>query len=190
MQQGRCQNRAMLNSLKALAVPAATQRLTLLLNHVLASEPVAVERLRKHAGRRIVLRLERWPALLPEVPPLAFFVTSAGLLEWEQTAHAGFAAPADLQVSVDAANPALMMVQGLAGRRPRIQVGGDAALAGDVDWLFENLRWDVQDDLARLVGDVPAREMARFGAAVAGALRTMVRGAARFAPRSADPPAR
>lgn len=179
----------MLNSLQALAAPAAIRRLTLLLNHVLASEPVAAERLRKHAGRRIVLRLDRWPALLPEVPPLAFIVTPAGLLDWEEQGHDSVA-PADLQVSIDAANPAMMMVQGLAGQRPRIQVGGDAALAGDVDWLFENLRWDVQDDLARLVGDVPAREMSRLGSVFAGALRTMVRGAARFAPRSADPPAR
>ena len=77
----------MLNSLTALAAPAAIQRLTLLLNHVLASEPVAVERLKKHVGRRIVLRLERWPALLPEVPPLAFVVTAAGLVDWEEPAR-------------------------------------------------------------------------------------------------------
>ncbi len=179
----------MLNSLKALAVPAAMQRLTLLLNHVLASEPVATARLKQHRGRRIVLRLERWPTLLPAVPPLAFTVTPAGLLEWDEGRVADGAA-ADLRVAVDASNPALLMVQGLAGRRPRIDVSGDAAFAGDVDWLLENLRWDVQDDLARLVGDGPARELARFGAMVAEAVRAMAARAGRFVPGSADPPPR
>lgn len=165
------------------------RRLTLLLNHVLASEPVATARLQNHSGRRIVVRLERWPALLPSLPPLGFIVTPAGLLEWEEDAPAE-AAMADLQVVVDASNPALMVVQGLGGRRPRIDISGDAAFAGDVDWLFENLRWEVQDDLARLIGDAPARAVSRFGTLLAGALRATVARAGRFVPGSSDPPSR
>ena len=181
----------MLNTLKALATPAVMQRITLLLNHVLASEPIATHRLKSHAGRRIALTLERWPSLLPPVPPLAFLVTPAGLLEWSGDVHDAAELPsaADLQVRVDAANPALVMVQGLTGQRPRIEVSGDALFAGDVNWLFENLRWDVQDDLARLVGDVPAREMARFGGFLAVALREVVQRMARLAPGSSEPPA-
>ena len=53
----------MLNTLKALAAPAVMQRITLLLNHVLASELAATHRLKSHAGRRIALRLDGWPAL-------------------------------------------------------------------------------------------------------------------------------
>ena len=93
---------------------------------------------------------------------------------------------------MDAANPALMMVQGLAASVRASRSGGDAALAGDVDWLFENLRWDMQDDLARLVGDMPAREIGTpRRSALAGALRAMVRRrSAVRRPASAEPPAR
>jgi ubiquinone biosynthesis protein UbiJ len=181
----------MLNTLKALATPAVMQRITLLLNHVLASEPVATHRLKSHAGRCISLTLERWPSLLPPVPPLAFLVTPAGLLEWAgdvgDTAQPPTAA--DLQVRIDAANPAMLMVQGLSGQRPRIEVAGDAMFAADVSWLFENLRWDMQDDLARLVGEVPAREMTRFGGFLAIGLREVVQRLARLAPGASEPPA-
>lgn len=179
----------MLDTLKALAAPAVMQRLTLLLNHVLASEQVATYRLKSHAGRRLVLDLEGWPALLPPVPPLAFTVTRAGLLEWDGEAALP-ASEADLRVRVDASNPALALLQGLTGQRPRIDVAGDAAFAGDVNWLFENLRWDVQDDLARIVGDVPARELARFGGWTAIALREAVQRLSRLASRGAEPPVR
>lgn len=179
----------MLNTLKALAAPAVMQRLTLLLNHVLASETAATHRLKSHAGRRIALQLANWPALLPDVPPLAFVVTPAGLLEWDAVDPVPAAMP-DLQVTVDASNPALALLQGLTGQRPRIDVSGDASFASDVNWLFENLRWDMQDDLARIVGDVPARELARFGGFVAVAVREVAQRVARMAPGSVEPSAR
>jgi ubiquinone biosynthesis protein UbiJ len=179
----------MLNTLKALAAPAVMQRLTLLLNHVLGSESAATHRLKSHAGRRIALTLERWPSMLPELPSLAFVVTPAGLLEWAGEATE-VATVADLQVRIDASNPALMLMQGLAGQRPRITIDGDAAFAADVNWLFENLRWDMQDDLARLVGDAPARELTRFGGYVATALREVAQRVSRMAPGATEPPVR
>lgn len=180
----------MLSTLQALAAPAALQRLTLLLNHVLASEPVATHRLKSHAGRRIAITLDGWPSLLPPVPPLSFLVTPAGLLEWDGDA-AGFVPPAaDLQVTIDASNPALAFVQGLTGRRPRIEVAGDALLAGDVNWLFDNLRWDVQDDLARLLGNAPSHELARFGSWLAGALRELVQRVGRGGSGASETPPR
>lgn len=178
----------MLNTLKALAAPAVMQRLTLLLNHVLASEAAATHRLKSHSGRRIVVLLDRWPSLLPPMPPLAFSVTPAGLLEWCEAE--GAQAGADLQVTVDASNPALAMVKGLTGDRPRIDVAGDAGFASDVNWLFENLRWDIQDDLARVVGNAPARELARFGGFIAAAVQATVRRFGRTAAGPTEPPAR
>ena len=165
------------------------QRVVLLLNHVVASETAATHRLKSHAGRRIGLRLEGLPSLLPDVPPLVFAVTLAGLLEWDGAEHAHDVTP-DLQVNVDASNPALLLLQGLAGQRPRIDVAGDAVFASDVNWLFENLRWDVQDDLARIVGDAPARELARFGGFLAPALRELAQRVTRMRPGSAEPSAR
>ncbi len=170
----------MLHSLQALASAAVVGRLTLLANHVIAGEPVAAARLREHAGRCMELRLDGWPALLPAVPPLAFRVTPAGLLEWCGDAPAE--AP-DLRVAVDASNPALAALQALAGEKPRIEVSGDAQFATDVNWLFDNLRWDIEDDLARLIGNAPAHELARFGGSVASALREAVRGIGTLASR-------
>lgn len=163
----------MLHTLQTLANTAVMERTTLLLNHVLASEPVAAKRLQEHAGRSIRLQFDGWPALLPALPVTAFRVTPAGLLEW--LADTPGDAAADLRVAVDASNPALAMVQALGGERPRVEIAGDAAFAADVDWLFANLRWDVQDDLARIVGDAPAREIARLGGAIAAALRQAAR---------------
>lgn len=170
----------MLHSLQALASRAVIERAILLANHVIAGEPVAAQRLRVHAGRVLVLSLEGWPALLPAVPPLGIRVTPAGLLEW-----CGDELPdtPELRVTVDASNPALALVRALGGEKPRIEVAGDAQFATDVNWLFDNLRWDLEDDLAKVVGDAPARELAKFGGSVATALREAVRGIGSLASR-------
>ena len=48
---------------------------------------------------------------------------------------------------------------------------------------LENLRWEVEDDLARIVGDAPAREIGRFGKAVARAIRDAAKSLDGFARR-------
>lgn len=146
------------------------QRITLLANHVVAAEPQATARLRPHAGRCIRLHLDGWPALLPAPPVAAFVVTAAGLLEWQEAPGAA----ADLEIRVDMSNPARAALQALAGQRPRTEVSGDAAFAGDVNWLIDNLRWDLEDDLARVVGAAPAREIVRVAGAVADGVRGLV----------------
>jgi ubiquinone biosynthesis protein UbiJ len=162
----------MFHSLNSLLGSAAIERVTLLVNHLLAAEPIAAARLQAHAGRSIQLHFDGWPGLLPALPPMAFRVTPAGLVEW-----CGEAVPAEpeLRVSIDASNPALAMAQALAGTRPKVDVAGDAAFATDLNWLFDNLRWDAQDDLARIVGQAPAREIARIAGGVAAGLREAVR---------------
>lgn len=162
----------MFHSLNAMLGAAAIERVTLLVNHVLAAEPVATERLRVHAGRCIGLHFAGWPALLPALPSTAFRVTPAGLVEW-----CGDDLPADpdLRVEIDASNPALAMAQALAGGYPKVEVAGDAALAADLNWLVDNLRWDLQDDLARIVGQAPAREITRVAGGIAAGLREAVR---------------
>lgn len=159
------------------------QRLTLLVNHLLSSEPLAAARLQPHAGRRVHLSVAGWPTWLPAWPELDFRVTPAGLLEWIGDAAQGapvYPAEADLRLIAEVGNPAVALLQGLAGHRPRVEIAGDAAFAADVDWLFDNLRWDIEDDLAKVVGAVPARELSR----VAGWLGRGIREAARLASRA------
>jgi ubiquinone biosynthesis protein UbiJ len=170
----------MLHTLGTLLEPAVMERVTLVVNHVLAAEAVATERLRPHAGRTVVVRLAGWPSLLPPLPQLRWQVTPAGLLEWQgaaavQTAQSAPTAP-DLSLEVDASNPALLLARAAAGEAPSVQVEGDAQLAGDVNWLMQNLRWDAGADLERLFGPVVAQQLVRLGSALAGGLRGALRG--------------
>ncbi|MFP5397305.1 MAG: hypothetical protein ACLGIT_03170 [Gammaproteobacteria bacterium] len=162
----------MLQALASLVAPAMMERLTLVTNHVLAAEPAATQRLAVHRGRRLQVELAGWPALLPPPPRLAFRVTPAGLLEWSADDDA---APADLHVRVDAANPALLAARVMAGDTPAVEIAGDSALATDVHWLIDNVRWDVEADLERLFGARVAREIARAGSALARALRAALK---------------
>lgn len=159
----------MFHALYTLAASAAMERATLLLNHVLAGEAMATQRLRAHVGRCIALQIKGWPSLLPQPPHLAWRITPAGLLERCDLANA---AATGLCIEIDASDPAQLALGALAGERPRIEVAGDAALASDVNWLFDNLRWDIEDDLERLVGAVPARQLCEVGRSVAGAVRS------------------
>ena len=177
----------MFHALPRVFASAVMQRATLLVNHVLASEAVATERLAKHVGRSLQLQLNDWPALLPPPPLLRFLITPAGLVEWRgeppDADASAEAAPADLLITVDAGNPARLSAEGALGRRPAVTVAGDAALATDVSWVFDNLRWDIRDDLARVVGELPARELARSAQALATGLRNAVQGLVQRAAR-------
>jgi ubiquinone biosynthesis protein UbiJ len=169
----------MLHSLRAQLAPALAQpvaeRLTLLVNHLLAAEPVAAERLRPHAGRTIEVTLTGWPRLLPPPPAWVWRVTAAGLLEWCATA---LPAAADLGVRIDAANPGGLLVRTLGGQPPAAQIDGDAQFAADVHWLIQNLRWDAAADLERAFGPLPAGVLMQLGSSMAAGLRGVVEGAA------------
>ncbi len=179
----------MLESLQSLVAPAVVRRLTLLVNHVLSSEAVATQRLKPHAGRRVRLDVVDWPSLLPAWPPLVFAVTPAGLLEWLDPASpdaspAGQDAAVDLTLLLRAGNPAQVVLQALAGRKPQVEVSGDAAFAADMSWLMDNLRWDIQDDLAHWLGQTPAHQLGRVGEGIAEAMRGLAR---RWAPGGRPP---
>jgi ubiquinone biosynthesis protein UbiJ len=164
----------MLQNLPGLLAPPVLERVTLVLNHVLATEPVATARLQPHAGRGVAIELDGWPALLPRLPTLMWRITPAGLLEWGGLEPEG---GAELQVHVDASNPALMVARALAGERPSVRVEGDAQLAADVGWLLQNLRWDVAADLERVLPRPVAHQLVQLGGALAGAWRAALKAA-------------
>ena len=156
----------MLQNLNALWAPALMDRLVLVVNHVLAAEPAAVQRLLPHRGRVLRLDLLQLPRLLPAPPPLAFVITPAGLVEWCREP-----ADADLRVRLEAANPAALAFQAVTGNMPPLVIEGDVQLASDIDWLLKNLRWDVADDLEKRFGPAVAHELHRLGASLASAMR-------------------
>jgi ubiquinone biosynthesis protein UbiJ len=52
-----------------------------------------------------------------------------------------------------------------------VQIEGDVQLAAELAWLSDNLRWDFEEDLARLLGDIPAHALADAGRKLVAALR-------------------
>lgn len=147
---------------------AATARLVLLANHVIASEPAAVLKLKPHAGHRIDLHFRlpagaAWVTRLAEPLPkhVGLLITPAGLLEWTEptiSADTPVPPPGGLSVTVDLPDPFQALRLALKRERPPVTIEGDAALAEAVSWLMKNLRWDIEDDLARWLG-VPPTQM-------------------------------
>ncbi len=164
----------MFPDLNALLAPALVERLVLLINHVLMSEPQAQGRLLAHQGKRLRLDIEAWPRWLPPPPVLAFGITPAGLLEWRPDAMDG-AQRIDLLLRLPAADGARLASGVLFGAArselPPLNIEGDALLAADIDWLAHNLRWDIAADLERAFGPAAAHELQRMGRALARGLK-------------------
>jgi hypothetical protein len=62
-----------------------------------------------------------------------------------------------------------------------VRIAGDVQFAAEINWLVEHVRWDLEEDLSRLIGDAPAHAMATWAANDGGAAQ--VRGRA---PRPGD----
>lgn len=159
------------NSLNAMLAPPVLERFTLLANHVLASEPVATQRLAPHAGKSISIAWRGWPSLLPPPLPVAWTITPAGLLDWRGLPPDGVAPAAELTMTIDAGRPAQLLSQLLQATMPEAEIAGDAQLATDVGWLMQNVRWDIAADLERVFPPMVAQGLSQAGAAFAGALR-------------------
>lgn len=168
---GFAYNLLMLMDWFSLIAPAAQDRMILLLNHVISRESHAMARLQPFAKSTVLLHLSGWPTLLPAAPDLGLLITPAGLFERAEVAgSAAGVGPAALRIDLDAANPALLALGALSGARPRVTVQGDAGLAAEINWLMENLRWDLEEDLAGLVGPAAAHLLADWGRSAASAM--------------------
>jgi len=150
-------------------------RVVLFLNHVLGQEAQAQDRLRRQKGKR--LRVQ-WGDFHLSLSP-----TPAGLLE-----RVDPAAAADLTVTVSQTSPLALAQTMLAGDKPAVEIRGDVQLAAEVAWLVDNLRWDLEEDLSRLVGDGPAHALAQMGRTLVTALRGFLKQAAdRFPGKTSSP---
>jgi len=144
----------------AWVVDESVNRLVLFLNHVLMSEPEAMARLARQKGQRIELVGDRIQ-LLPTPTP-------AGLLE--RGRFDGF----DLRLSVTEESPVSLASALARGDKPKVRIEGDVQLAAEVNWLIDHVRWDAEEDLARLVGDAAAHTLAQAARKAMQALRGFV----------------
>jgi ubiquinone biosynthesis protein UbiJ len=119
------------------------------LNHLLGREPWARQRLRPFAGRGARISL----------PPL--FSLDLTVAE-DGTLHGGPLASPDVRISLPEHAPLRFFghpQEALAAAR----LEGTADFAEALGFVFRNLRWDAEEDLARLLGDIPARRLAGLG---------------------------
>eukprot|EP01034_Spumella_vulgaris_P012686 gene12686-16155_t len=143
------------------AVHEIQHRAVLFLNHVLQQEPEAQQRLVRQQGR--VVRFQ-WRFVTMEL-----VATPAGLLDLAPPGSVP-----ELTLSVTDDNPFEIARATLRGDKPSVQIVGDVQLAAEVNWLVDHVRWDVEDDLARVIGDVPAHAIGNAVRRVVGALRQFV----------------
>ena len=136
-------------------------RVVLFINHVLMQERDAMDRLARQRGR---VACVQWRAFSMELQ-----VTPAGLLDLAPRGSVP-----DLRLEVSDTSPLSLARGALRGDKPAIRIEGDVQFAGDIHWLVDNVRWDVEEDLARVIGDAPARAVASTASRAAAALRRFV----------------
>ena len=142
----------------AWMVDETQRRLVLFLNHVLMQEKEAQDRLARKKGS--VLHV-RWGLFA-----LDLLITPAGLLD-----KVNPAAKPDLLIAVAVDSPMALLQSTMAGKPPPVKIEGDVQLAAELGWLAENLRWDFEEDLSRVLGDVPAHALADAGRRVVAGIK-------------------
>lgn len=115
-------------------------------NHVLRTAPLARERLARHAGRTVAVRIG------PLSP--AFTIQTTG-----EVTPALSDAARDLEMRISP-----FSLRGLLAREPSawsgVQMTGDPDLASEIAFIAQNLSWDAEEDLSRVVGDIAAHRIA------------------------------
>ncbi|MCB1914318.1 MAG: hypothetical protein KDG52_01155 [Rhodocyclaceae bacterium] len=128
-----------------------------LLNHLLDDAPWARTRLARHAGSRA--------RVVAGIAKLDVAIANDGLLAECLSADAP-----QVVIEMPAPTP-LALAQGVDGLVRAARVEGEVELADSLGFVFRNLRWDVEGDLARFVGDIAAHRLHRTGIATAQAGR-------------------
>jgi len=132
------------------------------INHVLGTEPWASAELARHASKTILLQLP--------LGNLCFEIKTNGLL----TVLKEIDSPS---LTLEVSTKALSDLAGSAGSLREqafkaVKITGDADLAQLLGRLAGQLRWEYEEDLARLVGDAPANFAVRQGKKFMSATRS------------------
>ena len=145
------------------------RRLVLMLNHVLMQEPQAQARLVRQTGRVVEARWRNFTMRLVATP--------AGLLDL-----AAASSPPDLTLTLTEESPWQLAQAAARGDKPPVRIAGDVQFAAELNCLVDHVRWDMEEDLSRLVGDAPAH-------AIGQGLRRMTEALHKFAAAAPAPAA-
>ncbi len=157
----------------AWLVDETQHRVVLFLNHVLMQESEAQDRLARIQGSVVTVQ---WRQVV-----MRLVATPAGLLD-----IASHDVPSDLTLTFSQESPFEIAQSALRGDKPEIRIEGDVKLAGEVNWLVDNIRWDVEEDLSRVIGDAPAHTLAGIARKASDALRKFVARGPRASSGNAD----
>jgi ubiquinone biosynthesis accessory factor UbiJ len=140
------------------------RRLVLLFNPVLTQEPEAQARLARQAGKFVQAH---W-----RVFSMRLAATRAGLLEVAPLSDD----PADLTLTLTEGSPWQLAQAALRGDKPPVHIAGDVQFAAEINWLVEHVRWDIEEDVSRLLGDAPAHALGDAARRAMQTLRDFVAG--------------
>ena len=119
------------------------------LNHLIKQESWAVTRLRPFSGAQIsIIGLPL--AITLAIDQHGFF--SSGQLSDHPDVT--------LTLPADALGRGLLSPEQLASS---VKISGSVDLAETLGFIFRNLRWDIESDLAKFIGDIPAHRLSRIG---------------------------
>lgn len=127
------------------------------INHLLAREPWARDRLIRHAGKIALFDAG--------VAAIRLKVAADGMVQ-----PAGPDEPATVTIRAKLTDLPLI-AQNREHAFSYVQIEGDADFANTVSQLVETLRWEVEEDLARWIGDIPATRVTSGMRAMAGTAR-------------------
>lgn len=117
------------------------------INHLLGGEAWAQDKLRGHAGKSALIHVGPVDIRLR--------ATASGTVE-------PVVADATPELEVRLAPDSLMAaLRGEESALKSAEIHGDADFAADVMFLAKNLRWDAEEDLSKLVGDIAAHRLMR-----------------------------
>lgn len=119
------------------------------LNHLLQAETWARERLRHHAGAQVLVEA----GLLN----LNLRIDERGLLGLGEPSQ-----PVEVSITLPADTPVRFMLD-RDNLFSSVKIAGSVDIAESLAFVFRHLKWDVEADLATVVGDIPARRLALFG---------------------------
>jgi ubiquinone biosynthesis protein UbiJ len=145
----------------AWVVEESHRRIVLVLNHVLMQEPQAMERLVRQKERVV---LAQWRQFSFKVR-----ITPAGLLDL-----ASPESEADLTLVLTEESPVVLAQTLAQGNKPPVRVTGDVQLAAEINWLGDHVRWDVEEDLSRIVGDAPAHMLVQAARSIAQGVQQFI----------------
>ncbi|MBR0567366.1 SCP2 sterol-binding domain-containing protein [Azoarcus sp. L1K30] len=129
-------------------------------NHLLAQSGWARMRLQPHAGKRA--RLDIAPV------SIAFSVSSDGHL-----ASCSSDEEPDVCLQLPLSETSRALTGGIEALMSKVRISGNAEFADALGFVFRHLRWDLEEDLSHMIGDIAAHRVVNTGIALGAAQKRL-----------------